>query len=128
MGGGHRVIKPMSKETKENEVAIKTAATAAAIAAEAATTAANVAKDVASKAAETAANVAILSTKSAESVLLVVNDIAYIKSDISEIKKKMENSYVTQDQFAPVRIIAFGLAGSILLAVIGAIARSILVR
>ncbi len=37
------------------------------------------------------------------------NDIGYIRDDIAEIKKALQENYVTKDQFAPVKRIAYGI-------------------
>lgn len=114
------------KDTNEN-IAIHTAAEAAAVAAKAAEVASNVARDVATKAADTAANVALIASKATENVSILVNDISYIKRDISEIKTKLEKQFVTVDQFTPVRNIAYGLVTIILFAVVGALVGLVLV-
>lgn len=59
---------------------------------------------------ETAAGVATLSAA-----------IEYIKDSIDKIEKKLDNKYVTKDEFAPVKLIVYGLVGMILVAVIGAV-------
>jgi hypothetical protein len=48
-------------------------------------------------------------------------DLKYIKEQIGEIKDKMEHSYVTVDQFEPVKRIAYGVVGLILIAVVGSL-------
>jgi hypothetical protein len=40
-------------------------------------------------------------------------------ASITEINAKLDKKYVTQDQFIPVKMIAYGLVGTILLSVIG---------
>lgn len=102
------------------------AAQAASVAASVASEAAHVARDVAQRATETASNVAALAAKTSESVVLLGHDITYIKGDLSEIKQKLEKVYVTQDQFAPVRFLVFGMTGCMLLAIIGAIMTTVL--
>lgn len=54
------------------------------------------------------------------------NDLKYIREDITEIKKKLDNNYVTIDQFAPVRNVVYGLVGILGVATIGAILNLIL--
>lgn len=49
-----------------------------------------------------------------------------IKADVSEIKQKLENNYVTKDQFTPVKNIVYGLVGTLLTALIGAIIMTVL--
>jgi len=63
---------------------------------------------------------------------LMTDDIKYIKIDpngskdpiVIEMKVKLEHiedNYVNKYEFAPVRLIAYGLAGTALLAVLGAV-------
>jgi hypothetical protein len=51
----------------------------------------------------------------------VAVDISYIKADISNINSKLDDHYVTKDQFAPIQRLVYGLVGLILIAVVGAI-------
>ena len=62
-------------------------------------------------------------TKSENSseIAVVANDIIHIKNDISEIKEMLRDSFVTLREFKPVRAVAYGLVGTICLAVIGAL-------
>jgi hypothetical protein len=39
---------------------------------------------------------------------IMQNDLTYIRADLSEIKKALQENYVTKDQFIPVRRIAYG--------------------
>lgn len=60
---------------------------------------------------------------------VIANDIAYIKGDISEIKQSirdMVNSFITKNEFAPVRNITYGLVATILVGIVGTILRVIL--
>jgi hypothetical protein len=52
---------------------------------------------------------------------LLAKDITYIKEKVVIIEKNLENKYVTQDQFAPVKNIVYGLVTLILIAVVGAL-------
>lgn len=56
---------------------------------------------------------------------IMQTDIAYIRDDIADIKKALQTNYVTKDQFAPVKRIAYGavsLLSLIVVAAVGAIA------
>ncbi len=53
--------------------------------------------------------------------LLLENKIDHMTSDIKEIKDALKGTYVTQDQFAPVKTIVYGLVGIILVSVVGAL-------
>lgn len=46
----------------------------------------------------------------------------FIKSDIVEIKLRLDKFYVTQDQFTPVRNLVYGMVGVIMLSFIAGIA------
>lgn len=48
-------------------------------------------------------------------------DLEYIKRDISEIKLTLKTDYVTREEFSPIKSIVYGLVGTILVAVFGAL-------
>lgn len=56
-----------------------------------------------------------------KAISLMENDLKYIKQDISEVKIKLDEHYITKAEFEPVRNIVYGMVGVILLAVIGAL-------
>lgn len=41
-------------------------------------------------------------------------ELRYIRKDISEIKEKLNNEFVSHDEFWPVKMIAYGASGIIL--------------
>ena len=49
----------------------------------------------------------------------MAKDVSYLRLDVTEIKQRLEADYVTQDQFAPVQKIVYGMVTTILLAVVG---------
>ncbi len=51
----------------------------------------------------------------------ISESVKYLVKGVDEIKDKLEKEYITQDQFEPVKKIVYGLVGTILLGVIGAI-------
>ena len=57
----------------------------------------------------------------ATSVALIVNDMGYIKDSVDEIKKTLKSDYVTKVEFNPVKSIAFGFVGIIIIAVLGSL-------
>ena len=52
--------------------------------------------------------------------------LEYIQRDVQEIKQKLETDYVSRDEFIPIKNLVYGLAGSILLGVLGAIGKLLL--
>jgi len=54
-------------------------------------------------------------------VAVILSEMKTVKDDVREIKDKLEKDYVTEDEFAPVKNIVYGMVGTILLAVIGAL-------
>lgn len=50
---------------------------------------------------------------------VILNKVNRIESDVKDITAKLDKDYVTQDQFLPVRNLAYGLVGLILTAVVG---------
>jgi hypothetical protein len=51
----------------------------------------------------------------------VITSIKYIQRDIAKINEKLDDTYVTKDQFEPVRNIVYGLVALILIGVVGAL-------
>lgn len=52
---------------------------------------------------------------------LIQQDLTYIKANVDDIKDKMENNYVTQEEFKPIRNIVYGMVTLILTGVVGAL-------
>lgn len=59
---------------------------------------------------------------------LIEQELRVIKDTLQTILKKLEKDYVTQDQFRPVKWIAFGLASGVGAAVLGALVKLILIH
>lgn len=51
-----------------------------------------------------------------------------IQEKVVNIETKLEKDYVTQDQFAPIRSIVYGLVSVILLTVVGALLALVILR
>ena len=54
-------------------------------------------------------------------VAVILNKVDYIQSEVRGIKAQLEGEYVTKDRFQPVERIVYGMVGTILLAVLGAV-------
>lgn len=52
-------------------------------------------------------------------VQILASKVDSIQEDIKDIKAVLRGSYVTQDQFSPVKLIVYGLVALVLLSVIG---------
>jgi hypothetical protein len=52
---------------------------------------------------------------------LLRSDIAYIKRDVSNINRKLDDDYITKEEFAPVKALVYGMAAVILTGFIGAV-------
>ena len=65
----------------------------------------------------------ILMDSDSQKVKLAVmaENIEQIKSDISEIKEQLKSCYVTKIEFDPIKKIVYGMVGSVLLTVLGAV-------
>ena len=59
-------------------------------------------------------------------VAVILSEMKTVKDDVRDIKSKLEKDYVTEDEFTPVKNIAYGLVSTILLAVIGALVALVL--
>ena len=90
--------------------------------------AAKVAQDVAAEASKVARAVTTKAEETAEKVLLFAQTIEYIKKDISEINQKLDNKYVTKEEFVTVRALVYGFSGLILMGVCGSLIALVVVR
>ena len=52
---------------------------------------------------------------------IIENKLDMVVDDIKDVQTTLRASYVTEDQFSPVKTVVYGLVGIILTAVIGAI-------
>jgi hypothetical protein len=58
------------------------------------------------------------SAASRSDLKIMANDIAYMRQDVLDIKSNLNNTYVTKDQFDPIKKLVYGLVGLILTAVV----------
>lgn len=61
-----------------------------------------------------------------QNIDVIATKLDYISRDVVEIKLKLEKDYVTQDEFAPIKQIVYGMVSVVLLAVVGAIVTLVL--
>lgn len=54
-------------------------------------------------------------------IAVIQTDINYIKKSVDELNEKLEDKYVTQDEFDPIKKLTYGLVALILTSVVGAI-------
>lgn len=47
--------------------------------------------------------------------------LGYIQRDVTDINSKLDKSYVTKEEFAPVKTLVYGMVGLVLTAVAGAL-------
>lgn len=119
MGGQLINWKPGDEERRKVEMGIEERHQKIIVAAEQAQ---KVLADAAALAVKTVSEAATL----AQSV--INKDIEYIKKEVGDIKSMLDRKYVTSDQFAPVRMIAYGMVALILVAVVGALMTLIITR
>lgn len=67
-----------------------------------------------------AKSVASIAASAAASAVVAL-DIKYIKEEITEIKNKLDDQYVTQTEFRPVRTIVYGMVSLMLTGVVVAL-------
>ena len=101
---------------------------AAHIAAQVAKTAAEEACRVAQRAELTAQKVVGRTEETTSRILLFSQTMEYIKSDIAEIKRKLDDKYVTKEEFETVKMIVYGLVSLILIGFVGALISLIYIR
>jgi len=61
-----------------------------------------------------------------QNIDVIATKLDYISRDVAEIKLKLEKDYVTQNEFAPIKQIVYGMVSVVLLAVVGAIVTLVL--
>ena len=54
-------------------------------------------------------------------VALIAKDVEYIKKDVGDIKERLEKSYVTREEFDPIKKLVYGIVGLVLTGVVGAL-------
>lgn len=60
-------------------------------------------------------------TEDEVNIALIETDIKSIKMTVNEIKEKLENDYVTQETFKPIRNLVYGTVSIFLTGVVGAL-------
>lgn len=61
-----------------------------------------------------------------ERTMTTATNIAALRDDIEALRKSLRENFVTAKEFAPVRLISFGLVSIVMVGVIGAIVASVL--
>lgn len=64
----------------------------------------------------------------ATDVAVILSKVEYIEADVKSVKGKLEEDYVTQDQFEPVKKVVYGLVSIILVAVVVALVALVVVK
>lgn len=64
----------------------------------------------------------------ATDVAVILSKVQYIESDVKSVKDKLENDYVTQDQFEPIKKVVYGLVSIILVSVIVALVALVIIK
>ena len=54
-------------------------------------------------------------------VALIAKDVEYIKKDVGDVKERLEKSYVTREEFDPIKKLVYGIVGLVLTGVVGAL-------
>ena len=69
-----------------------------------------------------------MANRQTPSIEVISNDITYIRDDVKEIKDNLRSSYVSKDEFDPVKKIVYGLVGLILVSVMGAVLGLVIIK
>ena len=69
-----------------------------------------------------------MANRQTPSIEVISNDITYIRDDVKEIKDNLRSSYVSKDEFDPVKKIVYGLVGLILVAVMVAVLGLVIIK
>ena len=54
-------------------------------------------------------------------IAVIQNDLSYVKKTVDQMNRKLEEKYVTQEEFDPIRKLTYGLVALILTTVVGAV-------
>jgi len=54
-------------------------------------------------------------------IAVIQNDVDYLKGRVDEISDKLDDKFVTQTEFDPIRKLVYGIVALILTAVVGAL-------
>lgn len=54
-------------------------------------------------------------------IAVIQNDVDYLRTRVDEISDKLDDKFVTQVEFDPIRKLVYGIVGLILVTVVGAI-------
>ncbi len=60
------------------------------------------------------------------SVRSLTSTVGKFEGSVKEMKELVEKKYVTREAFLPVKLIAYGLVGLLLMAMVGAVAKMVL--
>jgi len=55
-------------------------------------------------------------------------EIRQVREDVTEIKTRLENNYVTRYEFDPIKKLVYGLVSIVLTAVVGALVALVLIK
>jgi len=58
----------------------------------------------------------------------MAKDVSYIRGEVTEIKQKLEDDYVTKAEFDPIKKIVYGVVGIILTGVIVALLGLVVIK
>lgn len=59
---------------------------------------------------------------------VIANEMKHISEDVAEIKSTLRGSYVSKDEFEPIKKIVYGLVTLILVAVVGGLMGLVILR
>jgi len=59
---------------------------------------------------------------------VMANDVRRIKTDVIEIKQRLDSKYVTKEEFDPVKKLVYGIVALILTAVMGALLGMVILK
>ena len=59
---------------------------------------------------------------------VIANEMQHISDDVAEIKTTLRGSYVSKDEFEPIKKIVYGLVTLILVSVVGGIMGLVILR
>jgi chaperonin cofactor prefoldin len=57
---------------------------------------------------------------------VIQNDMQYLKEKLDRVDTKLSSSYITKEEFEPIKRIVYGMVGLILVAVVGAMVSLVL--
>ncbi|MBU0847062.1 hypothetical protein KKH23_07700 [Patescibacteria group bacterium] len=69
-----------------------------------------------------------ISKENRTKLAVIANDITYIKKEVEDISEKLEDNYITRQEFDPVKKVVYGIIAIILTSVMAALVALVVLK